>query len=239
MRIKLSKLKAKLSAHYSSPEKVFTDIYKKGRWSGGLDENDFSSGAGSRSDSIVELYIADLKQYIVQNCDSTDVLVDLGCGDFHVGSKIAGIFQNYVGVDVVSEVVKRNQEKYSTDRINFLHRDFLKDPLPNGNICIIRQVFQHLSNRQITRCLQLLQEFEHVIITEHLPLQPDLIKKNIDKVQGSDVRLSRGSGVYLDAAPFNIPAEQLIQVSCFAISHPKTGQDWGLLSTVDYVPKKK
>jgi hypothetical protein len=222
----------------SSTEKVFSKIYKEAKWSGSCSKSDYSSGAGSRSPEIVDQYLKDLSRYLKMNCGTQGVIVDLGCGDFSVGARLEGLYCEYIGVDVVPEIIEHNTKIFGEEHIRFLHLDIVNDPLPDGDICIIRQVFQHLSNKQILRCLRRLHKYKHVIISEHIPECGKLLRKNLDKVQGSGTRLDMDSGVYLDAKPFNIPASKLSEVSSFLIRHPITGASWGLLHTVDYQPSK-
>jgi len=69
---------------------------------------------------------------------------------------------------------------------------------------VIRQVFQHLPNRDIASALKNVGVCKYVLVTEHLPAPKALTRKNIDKPAGPDTRVSFGSGVYLEAHPFNM-----------------------------------
>ena len=75
--------------------------------------------------------------------------------------------------------------------------------LPPADLCLIRQVFQHLSNQQIAEVLAKLGVFSHVIVTEHYPAQLRGCVPNLDKPPGPDTRLLDGSAVFLDQPPFD------------------------------------
>jgi SAM-dependent methyltransferase len=136
------------------------------------------------------------------------VAVDLGCGDFRVGRHLAGQFHRYIGVDIVAPLIARNQREYGSDSVSFVHANLIDDELPNGDICFVRQVLQHLSNAQILRALPKLAAYRHVIVTEHHPSGGKCVEFNLDKPHGGDIRVACGSGVFLDKPPFNLPAER-------------------------------
>lgn len=67
------------------------------------------------------------------------------------------------------------------------------------DLCVVRQVLQHLSNDQITRVLKRLQPFKTAIVAEHHPAR--LLRPNLDKHTGADTRIEFDSGVYLEYPP--------------------------------------
>ena len=67
---------------------------------------------------------------------------------------------------------------------------------------IIRQVFQHLSNKEILDTIKKLNAYNYVIITEHIP-NGDFIT-NIDIISGRGIRLKKESGVDITKPPFNL-----------------------------------
>lgn len=224
---------------FKSPQSVFSEIYKNKSWSGAVEAKNvdsFCSGAGSSLEEVVDSYIFDIKNFLTNNDIKTEICVDMGCGDFRVGRRLREICGKYIGVDVVPELIQYNNKNYSDRNTIFLCLDIISDDLPKGDICIVRQVFQHLSNAQIKKALNNLSHFKHVIITEHLPNDSEVVRKNIDKVQGLDIRYDRGSGVFLDSGPFNIPTDKQTVVSKIPLTHPKRGTAWGYLQTIDYRP---
>lgn len=223
---------------YKSPKEVFSEIYRNKSWAGAVDSNTeaaFCSGTGSSLIGVVDQYLEDLSIYLNSINMQKFTLLDLGCGDFQVGSRLSEICDTYIGVDVVPELIDYNRKQYSNSRIKFESLDIVSDELPLADVCIVRQVFQHLSNAQIKKALSNLNKYHHIIITEHLPDDDQLMVKNKDKVQGLDIRYYHGSGVYLDAKPFNLPADCLVEVSNMALTHPNTGKRWGRLLTQDYI----
>lgn len=186
-------------------EEVFTAIYEKNLWGG--KSGTLCSGRGS-SGAAAAAYVKTVNEFIKEN-DVKSVL-DLGCGDFAIGKQI--ICDSYTGVDVVRAVVDQNNSKFGTETRRFIQMDITTaDDLPSADLCLVRQVLQHLTNEQIKSVLNRLGKFRWVVITEHQPADRDFISENRDKVHGQDTRLYHGSGVYLDKPPFNVEAALLFE----------------------------
>jgi SAM-dependent methyltransferase len=178
---------------------IFSEIYSDNRWGGvqGL----FHSGSGSTPEHA-DLYARVVKRLIQER--GVRHIVDLGCGDFRVGAQlIEGTGVMYTGIDIVATLIEDNRRRYGSDQVHFECRNIIEDELPEGDLCLIRQVLQHLSNQQISRVLKNVARYRCVIVTEHYPAPGALHRKNLDKPCGEDVRIYDGSGVFLDAAPFN------------------------------------
>lgn len=190
-----------------STEEVFTDIYARHKW-GGTD-GEFSSGAGTRNDGIVGPYVAAVRRWLEEIDAGTLTVVDLGCGDFHIGRQLADLCLQYIGVDIVAPLIQHNTRAFGTDRIAFKHLNMLADPLPDGDVCFLRQVLQHLSNEQILTVLPKLEKYRWTVLTEHHPSPGRFRRFNIDKPHGGDVRVFEGSGVFLDQPPFAVPRQKL------------------------------
>ena len=186
------------------PEEVFSRIYRTNRWGG--EPGEFYSGAGTRMAEIRDPYVRAIEGLAEELRFADLTAVDLGCGDFDVGRRIAGLFRSYVGVDVVPDLVRHNQEAHGSDRIRFVHADITHDEVPAGDVCFVRQVFQHLGNEQIARALPKLEGFRHVIVSEHVADGAAVDRMNEDHVHGTSTRVERGSGVELTLPPFHADA---------------------------------
>ena len=141
----------------------------------------------------------------------------------------------YTGVDVVKDLIARNALAFGSDRVRFVALDIVSDPLPQGDVCFVRQVLQHLSNDQITAVLPKLRAFEWVFITEHYPAENLGVRFNVDKVHGGDIRLYENSGVYLCEPPFSLPREEVSMVLEVPASNASGTSD-GVIRTFLYRP---
>ena len=178
---------------------VFADIYKNGEWGGQFGQ--FCSGSGS-NEYHASRY-ADVIRAVIRDKKIRSV-VDLGCGDFTVGAKLQMEGVRYTGVDIVCDLIRLNQEKFGSANVSFQCADIITEDLPAGDLCLIRQVLQHLSNAEILSILKNVRKYEYVIITEHYPAPFVRYLPNLDKPHGPDTRIYDNSAVYLDQPPFNV-----------------------------------
>ena len=190
-----------------SVKQVFTRVYEQHQW-GGTDE--YCSGSGS-SELNASRYAAVVKLLIKEKGIST--VVDLGCGDFVVGRALLTDGVRYIGIDIVDGLVRKNQEEYGDVNTSFMYLDILSDQLPDGDICLIRQVLQHLSNTQIALVLRKTRKYSYVLVTEHYPAPFVKCLPNLDKPHGPDTRVYDNSAVYLDQPPFNLKSQSITLVS--------------------------
>lgn len=184
-------------------KEVFTRVYEEHQWGG---EEGFCSGGGS-----TELHAANYATVVNQVIKHKGVttVVDCGCGDFVVGKALRTDGVRYIGIDVVESLIKWNQKKHGDHDTSFLCKDIVKDTLPDGQLCLIRQVLQHLSNSEIATVLQKTRRYPWVIVTEHYPAASVTPRPNIDKPHGLDTRVPDDSAVYLDKPPFNVPPQSI------------------------------
>ncbi|MDB5459530.1 MAG: hypothetical protein JWO72_1271 [Caulobacteraceae bacterium] len=183
-----------------APAEIFGDIYRDAVWGGRPGE--FNSGLGSDDDVSAD-FVSVVRDYIKTN--SLTSIVDLGCGDFRVGSRLLQPGLAYTGVDVVPALVESHQRQHARPGVEFTVADIIDGELPAGDLYLVRQVLQHLSNEQISRVLEKLAAKARVIIAEHHPA-PDRFKlPNRDKPAGHGIRVPFGSGVYPDQRPFSFP----------------------------------
>lgn len=203
--------------------RIFSKIYERKLW-GDDKESKFYSGIGSRG-VVAATYVERVSELLCQhasNLGRTITVIDLGCGDFEIGSQLVANVRNmnYIGCDIVPELIAHHKRSVSDARIEFKTLDIVADDLPPGDVCLIRQVLQHLSNSDIKRLLTKLRNFHKVYITEGYPVVIGG-PVNPDKRVGSDVRfdwrIGSGRGVELDKEPFRLPIREVCRVE---VSHP-------------------
>lgn len=214
-----------------STEQVFEMIYQNGIW--GKNEKGLStSGSGSHTDSVVSPYIDSIKK--VADDYSLKSAVDLGCGDFAVGSKLFDMFERYTACDISSTILERNKTLYKQKNLEFKKINLAEDELPIGDIAFVRQVLQHLSNREIAafvKKLNLTKPYKYIVITEHLPFSSDFMP-NLDKPSGPNIRVALGSGVILHAPPFQLNFQEKHEICNVEES---TGGTKAVIKSVLYV----
>lgn len=178
-------------------------VYAMKLWGGG--SADFYSGVGSHQPEIVNPYIAVVKSFLT-SFKNPLVVCDLGCGDFNVGKELVKHTKKYVAIDIVSDLIMRNKEKFKQENLEFHCLDIAVDDLPPGDCAVLRQVLQHLSNAEIARIVRKLGDYKYVILTEHVP--EGNFTPNKDIISGQGIRLKKQSGVNVLAPPFNCKVKE-------------------------------
>jgi hypothetical protein len=209
--------------HWQSLVDLFGEIYRQKIWGGG--EMDFFSGGGSHNPDVVNPYVQSVRESLA-SLGRPLTIVNLGCGDFNVGNRLTDLAGTYIACDVVGPLIERNQRLFVKNNLEFRQLDAVVHPLPQGDVVIVKQVFQHLRNDQITAILRKMKQFNVWIICEHLPATQDFTP-NIDHRAGPDNRLGRNSGIVVTAQPFNVTPRTEITL-CEIPSHG------GIIRTVAY-----
>ena len=186
-------------------QEVFTRVYTEKMWGSGQEA--FYSGPGS-DEEAAKPYADFVKAFIAEN--GVRSVVDLGCGDFRVGRMIASCGVSYTGVDVVAPLIAANIQRFGGRAIRFQCLDIAADALPHGDLCLIREVFQHVSNTQIRAVLPKLAQYEFVLFTDIQPDNTRGYRINRDKVHGASSRLVHRSCLRLDMSPFNVQEIRLV-----------------------------
>ncbi|HES59591.1 MAG TPA: class I SAM-dependent methyltransferase, partial [Caldithrix sp.] len=145
---------------------AMAQIYEKNLWGG--KKSEFYSGLGSHHPETIDTYIAVVTE-LLKDFETPPVVCDLGCGDFNVGKELVKYSKRYVAIDIVPDLINHNQKEFKADNLEFRCMDIAKDDLPLGDVAILRQVLQHLSNAEIKRVVEKLYDYKYIILTEHLP----------------------------------------------------------------------
>jgi hypothetical protein len=198
---------------------IFRTVYERHLW-GNDHRSRFYSGNGSRG-IAASTYISKMS-LLLQNYARAEnkqiTVVDLGCGDFEIGRELVAHVESmhYIGCDIVPELIAHHSSHNADSRVTFRNLDIASDNIPCGDVCLARQVFQHLSNAEIKTILGKLKAFKKVYVTEGYP-SIELGPVNPDKPCSFDVRYDwktgRGRGVELDKEPYNIPTHELFRVT--------------------------
>jgi SAM-dependent methyltransferase len=176
---------------------IFGQIYANGAWVM-HDEQDSLSGVGSARVATDELAVQ-LSAFLRDiGCRR---LVDIGCGDFNWMQRVAGDFE-YLGIDVVPQVVEENNARHAGDRRRFICLDATSASLQPGDVAICREVLFHLSFRDGLRLMRNIRAagFRYVMFTNDISIWFN-----------SDIRSGDFRRINLLRAPFNLapPARQL------------------------------
>lgn len=133
---------------FVSAKVKFTKIYYTNAWGG----KNSVSGRGSDSDQTamiskeIPILIKKLK---------AKTLLDASCGDFlWMQYVIRNTNVQYIGADIVKELIENNQKKYSRENIEFQKLDIIKDTIPYADIILCRDCLVHFSFKDISSVLK-------------------------------------------------------------------------------------
>lgn len=140
---RLAKLKQKFLLSNKNIAELFGEYYKNNTWG----DAESISGPGSRLDRTEQVRTA--LPAIVKSLDCHSVL-DIPCGDYN-WMRLVEWDVEYIGADIVDDLIHRNQESYQDDRHKFATLDITKDKLPKVDLVICRDCLVHLSYSNIFR----------------------------------------------------------------------------------------
>ena len=135
----------------------FSHIYANHVWGG-----ESKSGIGSNV-ANARPYVERLQPLI----DDPEVerVLDLGCGDWTFSQHLDLTSVEYVGIDIVPDLVNELTERYGAPNIEFVAGNFLDMDLPDADLLICKDVLQHLSREQVDRFIERLAQFPRALLT--------------------------------------------------------------------------
>ena len=209
MKALIGRLKQRFRSLGKTNQQIFDEIYRSRHWKG---PGEISSGLGSLPGNSRQ-YEDAVVAYVEAN-PGIATIVDVGCGDFQVSGRILARLPEtvrYIGLDVSQVAIEHNQRKFASDRISFRHLDAVTEPLPPGDLVLVREVLQHLPNAAVSSILPKLAAFPHALITNTVHKRAR--RRNVDIGAGSGSRAGLGSGLWLDLPPFNQRVEPLLVIA--------------------------
>lgn len=187
--------RAKFAYYRTQPRtQIFAKIYRRNAWSG----VESASGTGSdlRETEVVRTSLPCLLADL-----SVRSVLDAPCGDFNWMKDVRLDNVDYVGGDIVPEIVERNARLYAAPRRAFRRLDIIEDELPRVDMIFCRDALVHFPYHEVTLTLE---NFKRSRATYLLTTTfPEHANRNVDY-------MSLWRPLNLQAAPFNLPAPLLL-----------------------------
>lgn len=168
---------------------TFETIYKENLWK----SEESRSGRGSE--------IANTENVrngipVVLNYIGAKSMLDVSCGDFNWMKEIDLGDIQYMGCDIVQELIDQNIAKYTNEKRKFFQADITRDKLPHVDLILCRCTLYHLSFRNIRRAINNLKRSGDFLLLTNMPR----VTENIDIEDGNYRKLN------LEIDPICLPA---------------------------------
>ena len=128
-------------------ESTFAPFYTENRWG----DEESVSGPGSNLARTAKLR-SELPNLLKEIGART--LLDAPCGDFNWMKDTALGVEQYIGADIIPDLITRNQKLYANDRTQFLFLDLTRDALPRVDVILSRDCLIHFSYRHIAAAIK-------------------------------------------------------------------------------------
>ena len=171
-----------------SIQDTFVRIYRENYWG----NSDSRSGAGSDLTQTAE--IRECLPELIEKF-SINSMLDIPCGDWHWMKEVQ-LNINYIGADIVPDIINMNTEQYGNKTRRFIMLDMTKDALPKADLVFSRDVLVHMSFNHVYAALRNISASG----TTYL-----LTTTFTDREENFDITTGLWRPLNLTAAPFNFP----------------------------------
>jgi SAM-dependent methyltransferase len=183
-----------LRRRYPSQD-IFRDKNARNAW------RSAESVSGTGSDLTQTRVIAEALPALLRDLRASSLL-DVPCGDFHWMRLVDLNGINYVGGDVVKEIVARNRQ-YERPGVAFRHLNLLTGPLPRADVVFCRDCLVHFSHADVQRAL------ENICRTQATWLVTTTFTA---RSENPDIPTGRWRPLNLELAPFSLPTPDRVIV---------------------------
>lgn len=133
-------------------EKMFTTLFRNNLWL----SSESVSGSGSSKEQTK--WIIPQLEKIIEAFDVKTIL-DAPCGDYNWMRFVSfPIDLNYIGCDIVKELIEQTRLRYGSDKVKFIQGDICTNKLPKSDLIFCRDCLVHLSYEDIKRAIKNFKE---------------------------------------------------------------------------------
>ncbi|MGX4733126.1 class I SAM-dependent methyltransferase [Kitasatospora griseola] len=172
-------------------ETLFSEVYRTNHW--GSTESVSGPGSELRQTEAVRTAVASVfARYRIRS------VTDVGCGDANWIRGVDGFdrLDTYLGLDVVGDLVRLNQERYGTGAVSFRQADLSRDEIPAADLVIARDCLVHLTHHEVLAFISRVAvgESKYLLATTYAGLP-----------ENRDTADTHWRPLNLQAAPFHLP----------------------------------
>lgn len=192
---------------------IFNDIHQSKAWGDG----ESVSGPGSSKERAASFLpaLVDLMQR-----RSIATLLDVPCGDFNWAGPLADAVDNYIGIDIVPELIQNNRQRYGSPRRRFECLDMVYQALPNADLVLCRDGLVHFSDSDAKAALANLRRTN----AEYL-----LVTTFIGDRSNPDIATGEWRPLNMQSPPFSFPEPlELVDEHCHHTGGAYSDKRFGL-----------
>ncbi|MGZ2749803.1 class I SAM-dependent methyltransferase [Burkholderia stagnalis] len=183
----------------------FTKIYKNNMWADG----ESRSGQGS-----AQWFTKKLADGLPDALRKLGVsrLLDVPCGDFNWMQTVNLTGVDYIGGDIVPEMIEANNAAYGLPSRRFMVLDIVTDMMPSADMIFMRDCFIHFSNGLIFKSLRNIvrSDIRYLCLgTLPLRLYPQIANVDLERTQHGVNFEYRP--IQFESAPYSFP-EPLLEI---------------------------
>ncbi|KYK44713.1 hypothetical protein A1D31_36180 [Bradyrhizobium liaoningense] len=177
---------------------VFDRIFHENKW-GSADSRSGEGGELSQTTTI-RAVIPEIIAMV-----GARSMLDLPCGDFN-WMRFVDLGIDYIGADIVPELIAANQTKYGNDHRRFIVHDVAQELTPEVDLILCRDLLVHFSFEHIRSAYgNLRASGSGFILTTTFPLRPE----------NAQIKTGEWRPLNLSLPPFNFPKPiRIINENC-------------------------
>ena len=175
---------------------IFSRIYKTNFW--GSPESRSGTGSEQRNTKVIKRELIKLfSRYKITT------MLDIPCGDFNWMKEVYLQLDEYIGADIVPELVADNKRNYPD--CDFRVLDITKDELPSAELIFVRDLFVHFSLSDIKLTLGNICRggFKYLLTTSF-----------VNRGYNTEIQTGYWRPINLMMEPFNLTPIYMINEDC-------------------------
>ncbi|OJW50120.1 MAG: hypothetical protein BGO67_01970 [Alphaproteobacteria bacterium 41-28] len=182
----------------------FTKIYKENTFGG----TESRSGEGS---DLIQSAVIRRKIPKIVKAHNISTFLDAPCGDWNWMRTVDLGVQKYIGVDIVPELIEKNNQDFGNSMVSFQKINLVKDKLPQTDLIFSRDCLVHLSFKDAYKIISNFKKSGAKYLLTTTFTDRD---KNIDLIDEEGNELF-WRPLNMQIAPFNFPAPlELVNEGC-------------------------
>jgi len=128
-------------------QELFVHAYRTNAWYGR--ESRSGIGASLAHTKVIREELPLLFQQL-----GIRTMVDIACGDFNWMKTLdLSFLDSYIGMDIVPELMERNNQLYGSATHSFVYANVITDPIPKADVIICRSLLPLLFDRDVIRVI--------------------------------------------------------------------------------------